>query len=116
MRVIVYGIANCDKVRSARRWLDAHGIEYIFHDYKKAGVDEAILARWCHTCGWQALLNRRGSTWRHLPAASKMVADEDRAIALMRAQPSLIKRPLVEADADLILGFDPQRYAALLQR
>jgi arsenate reductase (glutaredoxin) len=91
----LYGIANCDTVKKARKWLDANELEYTFHDYKKEGVERADLERWADECGWEILLNRRGTTYRKLAEADKADIDRDKAIALMAEHPSMIKRPVV---------------------
>ena len=115
MTVRIYGIKNCDTMKKAFAWLDEAGIAYAFHDYKKAGIDEATLARWCTRAGWQALLNTGGTTWRKLDPARQAVAGQDEAIALMREHTSVIRRPLVELDdGELLIGFDPLRYDAAL--
>jgi len=103
-----YGIKNCDTMRKAFGWLDAHGIAYDFHDYKKLGIPEDKLRAWARIAGWEALVNRRGPTFRKLPPESKEKLDEDRAIALMREHPSLIRRPVIEAGRELLVGFEPQ--------
>ncbi len=113
MSVTIHGIRNCDTMKKARAWLEAHGVAHRFHDYKVDGLDRAMLESWVRELGWQALLNRAGTTFRKLPEAEKEGLNEPRAIALMLAQPSLIKRPLLEADGRLVLGFAPERYAAL---
>ena len=110
----LYGIPNCDTVKKARVWLKDAGIPHEFHDYKKAGIDEARLRRWAGEAGWEQLLNRSGTTFRKLPDADKAGLDEDKAIALMLAQPSMIRRPVVEADGALLVGFDPDKWAAAL--
>jgi Spx/MgsR family transcriptional regulator len=112
----LYGIPNCDTVKKARAWLDAAGIAYRFHDYKKAGVDEAALRRWVAALGWEALVNRQGTTFRKLPEGERTGLDEARAIALMIANPSLIRRPVVEGGGQLIVGFSPDRFAPLAAR
>ena len=108
----LYGIRNCDTVKKARAWLDRHGVAYDFHDYKVARIDEARLRGWTRRLGWEPLLNRSGTTFRKLPEGEKEGVDEDKAVALMLAQPSMIRRPVVEAGGDLIVGFDPERYRA----
>jgi arsenate reductase (glutaredoxin) len=113
MTVTIYGIKACDTMQKAFKWLDAKGVAYEFHDYKKAGVTTAELARWCDAAGWEAVLNRSGTTFRKLPDADKQGLTQDRAIALMVGQPSMIKRPVIEADGKLEIGFKPERYAAL---
>jgi len=109
----LYGIRNCDTVKKARAWLDQRGIGYRFHDYKVAGIDTARLDRWCDEVGWEALLNRAGTTFRKLPPSEKEAIDERRAVALMLAQPSVIKRPVVELNGKLVVGFKPELYASL---
>jgi arsenate reductase (glutaredoxin) len=112
MTLVMYGIKNCDTIRRARAWLDGKGVGYAFHDYKAAGVDEARLRRWAREAGWERLLNRSGTTFRKLPEADRADLDQDKAIALMLAQPSTIRRPVVESEEGLLVGFDPERYAA----
>jgi Spx/MgsR family transcriptional regulator len=108
--LILFGIPNCDTVKKARTWLDGHGVAYGFHDYKKAGVDETSLRRWTGVLGWETVLNRAGTTFRALPDADKTGLDEDKAVALMLAQPSMIKRPIVEGDGVLVAGFKPDAW------
>jgi arsenate reductase len=108
---ILYGIPNCDTVKKARAWLDSNGIAFDFHDYKKAGIDRARLAAWAAEFGWEKVLNRAGTTFRKLPEADKHGLDEDRAIALMLAQPSMIRRPMLDLGDRRILGFDEKAYA-----
>lgn len=105
MSVTLYGIPNCDTVKKARVWLEAKGVAYVFHDYKKAGADAAKLAEWCGAAGWETILNRAGTTFKKLPDADKVGLDQDKAIQLMLAQPSMIKRPLVEYPGGLLVGF-----------
>lgn len=114
MTVDLYGIPNCDTVKKARGWLDAAGCAYTFHDYKKEGADPERLARWSKAAGWEILLNRRGTTFRALPEADRADINEAKAIALMAAHPSLIKRPVVERDGGLLVGFDAARWAETL--
>ncbi len=109
----LYGIKNCDTVRKARQWLDAHGIDYTFHDLRSDGVSEADLRRWADAVGWETLLNRRSTTWRQLPASAREGIDAERAIALMREHPTLIKRPVLQTGETLLVGFKPDDYAAL---
>jgi Spx/MgsR family transcriptional regulator len=113
MTVTIYGIKNCDTMKKAFTWLGAHGVAYDFHDYKKSGVGHAELARWCGAAGWQSVLNRSGTTFRKLADADKEALTQDKAIALMVAQPSMIKRPVLDANGKLEIGFKPERYAAL---
>ncbi len=110
MSVTVYGIPNCDTVKKARAWLDAHAISYTFHDYKKAGADSGKLNRWCDLVGWEALLNRAGTTFKKLPEADKFDLDRKKAVALMLANPSAIRRPVVEHPGGLLLGFKPETW------
>jgi arsenate reductase len=107
-----YGIPNCDTVKKARVWLDGRGVAYDFHDYKKAGIDEASLRRWADALGWEIVLNRAGTTFRALPDADKADLTQHKAIALMLAQPSMIKRPIVEGDGKLVVGFKPEAWEA----
>lgn len=110
----LYGLPNCDTVKKARAWLQRADLDYRFHDFRKAGVPEAALARWIAAVGWERLLNRQGTTWRKLDAAAQAgVVDAESAAVLMRAQPSVIRRPVLEQGDKLIVGFDEQRYAAL---
>lgn len=109
---ILYGIPNCDTVKKARVWLDARGLPYSFHDYKKAGADALKLATWCELKGWEVVLNRAGTTFKKLPVADKVALTGAKAIALMVAQPSMIKRPIVEHDGGLLIGFKPDEWAA----
>ena len=111
--IILYGIPNCDTVKKARAWLTGHGLAYSFHDFKKAGVPPERLAAWEDALGWQKLLNRQGTTWRKLDAAVQSgVTDAASAQALMRAQPSVIKRPVVEWGHDTSVGFDAEAWSA----
>lgn len=107
----IYGIKNCDTMKKARTWLDAQAIAYDFHDYKASGIDRGHLQQWCENAGWEILLNRSGTTFRALPDAAKSDLDQDKAIELMLAQPSMIKRPVLEHQGKLIVGFKPELYA-----
>ncbi len=111
--ITIFGIRNCDTIRKTLRWFDEQGIDYTFHDYKKAGIDEETLRRWIGRVGWEVLVNRRGTTWRKLPADVRETIDEASAIALMMENPSLIKRPVVERGETVVVGFDPEALAAL---
>lgn len=113
MTITLYGIPNCDTVKKARSWLDGAGVDYAFHDYKKAGIDEARLRLWCAEHGWETLLNRAGTTFRKLPDADKSDLNTDKAVALMLAQPSMIKRPVLDVDGRTTVGFKPEIYAAV---
>jgi Spx/MgsR family transcriptional regulator len=112
--ITVYGIRNCQTMKKAFSWLDEHGVEYVFHDYKKSGVDRARLQGWVKAVGWQTLLNTRGTTWRRLTPDQQADVTQDKAIALMAEHPSLIKRPVVETGRQLLVGFDPQIFASFI--
>ncbi len=112
MTVSVFGIPNCDTVKKARVWLDAAGVTYVFHNYKKTGIDSATLNRWADAVGWDRLLNRAGTTFRNLSDADKADIDRTKAVALMVANPSMIKRPVVEGAGSLLIGFKPDDWAA----
>jgi arsenate reductase len=111
----LYGIKNCDTVKKARRWLDDHDVDYLFHDFRADGIDEEQLARWAKQLGWESLLNRRGTTWRALPETRRTkVDDAHSAVSIMLAHPALIKRPVLEINGTVQVGFKPEQYAALL--
>jgi arsenate reductase len=112
MTVTMYGIKNCDTIKKARAWLDAQGVGYDFHDYKASGIDAATLRGWAQQVGWEVLLNRAGTTFRALPSADKADLDAPKAIALMVAQPSMIKRPVLSFGGQLLVGFKPDAYLA----
>jgi arsenate reductase len=111
MTTTIYGIKNCDTMKKARAWLDEHGIAYDFHDYKASGIAKDKLEQWSDKVGWDALLNRAGTTFRKLPDADKDGLSEEKALALMLAQPSMIKRPVLETGGKLLVGFKPEIYA-----
>jgi arsenate reductase (glutaredoxin) len=113
-RRTIYGIKACDTMQKARAWLADHGVDYAFHDYKAVGIDPARLEGWVKAVGWEVLLNRSGTTFRKLPDADKADLTEAKAIGLMLAHPSMIKRPVLETDGGLIVGFKPETYAARL--
>ncbi len=112
MTITLHGIPNCDTVKKARVWLDANAIAYTFHDYKKAGADPAKLVGWCDLKGWETVLNRAGTTFKKLPDAHKTDLTQAKAVGLMVAQPSMIKRPIIEHDGGLLVGFKPDEWAA----
>ncbi|WP_029355621.1 ArsC family reductase [Bosea sp. 117] len=114
MSITIYGIKNCDTMKKARAWLDGRGIAYAFHDYKAEGIDKAHLKAWAKQVGWELLLNRAGTTFRALPEADKTSIDADKAIALMLAQPSMIKRPVLDLGNRILVGFKPDIYEAEL--
>jgi arsenate reductase len=111
MAVTIYGIKNCDTMKKARAWLDAHGVAYAFHDYKTLGIERDVLQSWTKAVGWETLLNRAGTTFRKLPDSDKTSIDERKALALMLAQPSMIKRPVLDTGKALLVGFKPEIYA-----
>ncbi|MEJ2459094.1 MAG: arsenate reductase [Novosphingobium sp.] len=110
-----YGIPNCDTVKKARKWLDAQGIDYTFHDYKKEGADPAKLERWVAEAGWETVLNRAGTTFRKLPDEDKADLDAAKAVKIMEANPSPIKRPVVEHPGGLLVGFKDAEWEAALK-
>lgn len=114
MTIELYGIPNCDTVKKARKWLDLHGLDHVFHDYKKEGIDPERLAGWCDAQSWDVLLNRRGTTFRALSDANKQGIDRAKALTLMAAHTSLIKRPVVEHPGGLLVGFDAPAWEAAL--
>ena len=114
MTTTLHGIPNCDTVKKARSWLDARGVAYRFHDYRKAGVPEAALRGWVARLGWERLLNRSGTTFRKLSEAERADLDAERAVALMLAHPSAIRRPVLVRGETLLVGFDPDAWTAAL--
>jgi arsenate reductase len=115
MSLTIYGIKNCDTMKKARAWLDKAGHTYVFHDYKSVGIDRTRLEGWVGKVGWEALLNRSGTTFRKLPDAAKQGLTESKALVLMLEQPSMIRRPVLEAPGGrLVVGFDPEEYKANL--
>jgi arsenate reductase len=112
--VTIYGIKNCDTMKKARAWLDARGVAYAFHDYKAVGIERGTLQGWARAVGWETLLNRAGTTFRKLPDTDKSALTETKAIALMVGQPAMIKRPVLDVDGTLIVGFKPDSYATAL--
>jgi arsenate reductase len=117
MGVTIYGIKNCDTVKKARAWLDKHGVEYSFHDYKTAGIDRDRLERWANKAGWETLLNRAGLTFKKLPDKDKQNITEKKAMALMLDKPSMIKRPVLDlGSGKLVVGFKPELYDGAVTR
>jgi len=112
-RIAIYGIKNCDTMKKARIFLEKKGVAYDFHDYKVEGIERARLEGWAGKVGWEALLNRAGTTFRKLPEKDKESLTEKKAIALMLAQPSMIKRPVLEAGGKILVGFRPEDYAGV---
>lgn len=112
--ITLYGIPNCDSIKKARNFLESRNIDYSFHDYKKQGIAESKLRLWCKTFGYENVVNRRGTTWRQLSESVKSTMNETKALALMQQQPSIIKRPILEYDDKVLLGFDQSEYESLL--
>ncbi|MDQ6991549.1 MAG: ArsC family reductase [Mariprofundaceae bacterium] len=115
MTIHMYGIPNCDTIKKARRWLKAKNIPYTFHDYKKEGISLEVLQTWCEHVGWEALLNKRGTTWRKLSDADQSNLNQAKAMALLKAHTSMIKRPVLAFDGTIILGFSESVYDDLFQ-
>jgi arsenate reductase len=115
VKTTIYGIKNCDTMKKARAWLDAHSVEYAFHDYKTSGIERSKLASWCNSVGWERLLNRNGTTFRKLSDAQRANLNEAKAIELMLAQPSMIRRPVLELGRTVLVGFNPESYAKALK-
>ncbi len=115
MTVHMYGIPNCDTIKKARKWLTEHAIDYVFHDYKKEGVDATLLQAWCAKVGWEVLLNKRGTTWRTLPDADKDGLGISKAQALLIEHASMIKRPVLLCGEHIEVGFSAAAYETLLQ-
>jgi arsenate reductase len=116
MKVTVYGIRNCDTMKKAFGWLDQHGVEYRFHDYKREGVPADRLAAWAKAVGWERLANTRGPTWRKIPEQERTELDESRALGLLAAHSSAIRRPVIESGSKLLVGFDADEYQRSLDQ
>ncbi|WP_374304394.1 ArsC family reductase [Ferrovibrio sp.] len=117
MPITIYGIKNCDTMKKAFIWLKDHGVAHEFHDYKASGIEKTKLEAWCKVVGWELLLNRAGTTFRKLPESERDGITEKKAIALMQAQPSMIKRPVLElGGGKLLVGFKPEQYAAAFRK
>lgn len=112
--MIVYGIPNCDTIKKARKWLQGHDLDYQFHDFRKDGLDSALLHKWVDKVGWETLLNRRGTTWRKLPEATRSTIDVKTAIKIMLEQPAIIKRPVLVTSKRILVGFNEDEYRSLL--
>lgn len=112
--ITIYGIPNCDTMKKARRWLEANGVEYTFHDYKKLGVPEKKLRAWVKQAGWETVLNKRGTTWRKLDDELRNSVDTESAIRIMLEHPAIIKRPVLESGRQLLIGFKENDYQQLL--
>lgn len=113
MTAIIYGIKNCDTMKKAQTWLEANGVSYTFHDYKSMGIDAEHLRKWVDYAGWEIVLNRAGTTFKKLDDTQKQDLNDDKAIILMQAQPSMIKRPILEFGGKITVGFKPEIYEAL---
>lgn len=113
--ITLYGIPNCDTIKKARNWLEKHGIDYQFHDYKKDGITKTQLDAWCKELGFEVLINQRGTTWRKLPDSAKENVTKTKAINLMVENPSLIKRPILETGTIRIVGFDEKQYQSVFK-
>jgi arsenate reductase len=115
--ITIYGIKNCDTMKKARAWLDKHGVDYAFHDYKSAGIEREKLEKWSKKVGWEALINRAGTTFKKLPDKDKEALTEKKALALMLKQPSMIKRPVLEfPGGKLLFGFKSEQYEEAVSR
>ena len=114
MPITIYGIKDCDTMKKARAWLDRHGVDYTFHDYKKEGADAGKLEKWVETAGWEMVLNRAGTTFRKLPEQDRTDLDAAKAVRIMEANPSCIKRPVVEYPGGLLVGFRQDEWEAAL--
>ena len=114
--VTIYGIKNCETMKKARAWLEEHGVPYAFHDYKLEGIERTRLEGWARDVSWEALINRAGTTFRKLPEVNRADLDKEKAIALMLDQPSMIKRPVLDAGGRLLVGFKPELYADAFAR
>lgn len=114
MAYVLYGISSCDTMKKARSWLGEHSVEYVFHDYKVQGIDQMTLENWCAEHGWDAILNRAGTTFRKLDDVQKTGLDQTKAITLMLAQPSMIKRPVLDLGDRTVVGFKPEIYRVAL--
>ena len=112
--ITLYGIPNCDTMKKARKWLAEHDVDYVFHDYKKLGIDESLLRDWISRVGWEVLLNRRGMMWRKLSQQQRDNIDEQSAVSIMLSTPSIIKRPVLVQDDLILVGFDEARYRELI--
>ena len=113
--VTIYGIANCDTIKKAKKWLCEHGLEFQFHDYRKQGLDPTLLRSWIDELGWETLLNKRGTTWRQLPDDTKDNVNTESAIAIMLDNPAIIKRPLLVKSNELHVGFSDATYSKIFE-
>ena len=112
--ITIYGIKNCDTMKKARAWLEKHGVDYVFNDYKTKGIEHERLEQWCRKVGWEILLNRAGATFRKLPESAKARVDARKAMQLMLEQPSMIKRPVLDlGGGKLVVGFTAENYSTM---
>ena len=111
--VTIYGLATCDTTRAARKWLDANGVAYNFHDVREDGLPKMLVQEWVKQLGWEKVLNKASTTWRELPEKEKAGIDEKKAVALLLAHPTLVKRPVLDRSGALSLGFKPATYEGL---
>lgn len=109
----IYGIKNCDTMKKAFRWLDEHNVEYRFHDYRKDGLERELLSQWIEQLGWEAIVNKRGTTWRKLDPDTQNTMSNETAVEVLLEQPAMIKRPLLDHAQSLTLGFKPDQYQAI---
>lgn len=116
MSVIMYGIPNCDTIKKAKKWLETNRISYDFHDFRKQGVDDLMIEKFCHKLGWETVLNKRGTTYRQLTQEQKDTLDKESAIRLMAQHPAMVKRPVLSVDGELHIGFKPEQYATLFSK
>lgn len=116
MSVTIYGIRNCDTMKKAFAWLESHGVDYVFHDYRVEGIGRDAVSRWCEAAGWEKVLNKASRTFRALPDTARADLDETRAIDLMVDEPTMIKRPVLDTGTTIEIGFKPQRYAEIFGR
>jgi Spx/MgsR family transcriptional regulator len=114
MTPTLYGIKNCDTMKKARAWLDGRGVDYVFHDYKTAGLPESLARAWVDELGWESLVNRKGTTWRKLPEDVRASMDAEAALRAIVANPSLVRRPVLDTGNERLVGFDPDRYHEVL--
>jgi Spx/MgsR family transcriptional regulator len=114
--VRIYGIKNCDSMKKAFKWCEAHGVEYEFHDYKKQGVPRDRLVEWCRALGWKTLINTKGPTWRNLTPEQQEISTQSKAVATMMEHSSVIRRPVVETSTgQLLVGFDPTMFESFVR-
>ena len=113
-KITIYGIPNCDIIKKAMKWLDTHQVKYVFHDYKTKGISTSTLEKWCSLAGWENIFNKRSTTWREFATANGVsVSNQSEAIEVMKSQNSIIKRPIIEFEKQLIIGFDEKKYSSV---